>query len=270
MTTGHVEAEINVPFQYLSNFWRTLEFPLINCEVELQLTWSEDCLAGYKYNPGAAVGARNIALAAADTLKFQITDTKTYVPVVTLPSIESGKLLRQLERGFTKTVNWNKPLVTYGPVNANANLNIMTDPSFQGINRFFVLAYAEGDGRDNPRVFDMPTVEITDYNVMIDGKNFFDVPISDSFRKYTNLRDVMIGSGDDYTVGSLLDFKYFRDNYKIIAVDLSKQKVLDADPRAVQQINFKGNLPNNCRLLRIREESKDTELNFSEGTVKVM
>ena len=254
----------------MSNFWRTLEFPLINCEVELQLTWSEDCLAGYKYDPAAAAGARNIALAATDTLKFQITDTKTYVPVVTLLSIESGKLLRQLERGFTKTFNWNNPVVTYGPVNTNGNLNIMTDPSFQRINRFFALAYAAGDGRDNPRAFDMPTVEITDYSIMIDGKNFFDVPINDSFRKYTNLRDVLIGSGDDYTVGSLLDFKYFRDNYKIIAFDLSKQKVLDAYPRAVQQINFKGNITNNCRLLRIREDFKETVLNFSEGTVKVM
>ena len=222
----------------MSNFWRTLEFPLIICEVELQLTWSDDCLAGYKYGPAAAASARNIALSAGDMLKYQITDTKTYVPVVTLPSIETGKLLRQLERGFTKTINWNKALVTYGPVNTNANLNITTDPSFQGINRFFVLTFAEGDGRDNPRVFDMPIVEITDYNVMIDGKNFFDVPI----RKYTNLRDLMIGSGDDYTVGSL----------------------------AVQQINFKENIPNHCRLLRIREASNHTELYFSKETVKVM
>lgn len=81
VTTRHVEAEINKPFQYLSNVWRMLEFLLINCEAEVQLTWSEDCLTGQKYNPGAAAGARNIALPAADILIFQITDTKSYIPV---------------------------------------------------------------------------------------------------------------------------------------------------------------------------------------------
>ena len=81
-----------------------------------------------------------------------------------------------------------------------------------------------------------------DYNVKIDGRNFFDQPISDDIKTYENIRKIAAGQGDDYTTGCLLDYHYFKENYKMIAIDLSKRKVLDGDPSAIQQINFTRNL----------------------------
>ena len=102
---------------------------------------------------------------------------------------------------------------------------------------------------------------------MIDGKNFFDQPII-----YENIRKIATGQGDDYTTGCLLDYSYFKDHYKMIAKDLSKQQALDADPRAIQQINFTANLDQvgNKTMLFITEEAKETVLAFSQRTVKVL
>ena len=77
---------------------------------------------------------------------------------------------------------------------------------------------------------------------MIDGKNVFDQPINSMTKTYENIRKIATGQGDDYTTGCLLDYSYFKENYKLIAIDLSKQQALDADPRAIQQINFTANL----------------------------
>ena len=77
---------------------------------------------------------------------------------------------------------------------------------------------------------------------MIDGRNFFDQPIKSDLKTYDNIREIATGRGDDYTNGCLLDYPYFKTYYKLIAIDLSKQQKLDADPKAIQQINFTGNL----------------------------
>ena len=107
---------------------------------------------------------------------------------------------------------------------------------------------------------------------MIDGKNFFDQPINIVTKTYENIRKIAIGEGDDYTTGCLLDYPYFKDHYKMIAIDLSKQQALDADPRAIQQINFTANLDRdgNTTMFFIIEEAKGTVLDFSQGTVKVL
>ena len=107
---------------------------------------------------------------------------------------------------------------------------------------------------------------------MINGENFFDQPIKDNKVTYENIRKVATGKGDDCTAGCLLDYTYFRDNYKMISVDLSRKQALDADPRAIQQINFTANLnrAGNTRVYFILEESKETKLNFTQGTVKVL
>ena len=107
---------------------------------------------------------------------------------------------------------------------------------------------------------------------MIDGRNFFDQPINIINKTYENIRKIAIGQGDDYTTGCLLDYSYFKDHYKMIAIDLSKQQALDADPRAIQQINFTANLDRdgNTTMFFIIEEAKETVLNFSQGTVKVL
>ena len=107
---------------------------------------------------------------------------------------------------------------------------------------------------------------------MIDGRNFFDQPIISMSKPYENIRKIATGKGDDYTTGCLLDYSYFKENYKMIAVGLSRQNELDADPRAIQQINFTANLDRagNTLIFFIIEEAKDTIFEFSQGTVKVL
>ena len=84
----------------------------------------------------------------------------------------------------------------------------------------------------------LPKVEIKDYNVMIDGKNFFDQPVKKDMRTYGNIRKITVRQGDDYTTGCLPHYNYFNKHYKMIAIDLSKQQARDADQKAIQQINF--------------------------------
>ena len=107
---------------------------------------------------------------------------------------------------------------------------------------------------------------------MINGENFFDQPIKNNKVTCENIRKIAAGQGDDYTTGCLLDCSYFADTYKMTTVDLSKQQALDADPRAIQQINFTANLDRegNRRVYFILEEAKGTILDFSQGTVKVL
>ena len=115
---------------------------------------------------------------------------------------------------------------------------IILDPSFQGVNRLFVTAYNSANGqptRNGQRKYYLQRIDLNKY-VIIDGRNFYDNPIESDIEKYRELKKVMIGKGEDYTTGSLLDFYYFKKHYKLVAVDLSKQKELDADPRAIQQI----------------------------------
>ena len=134
------------------------------------------------------------------------------------------------------------------------------------------MAFESDDNRTAHDSYYLPTVEIKDYNTMINGENFFDQPIKNNKVTYENIRKIAAGQGDDYTTGSLLDYPYLKDTYKMIAVDLSKQQALDADPRAIQQINFTANLDRagNTRVYFILEESKEAILDFSQGTVKVL
>ena len=105
---------------------------------------------------------------------------------------------------------------------------------------------------------------------MIDGKIFFDQPINNKFKTYENSRKIATGKGDDDTTGCLLDYPYFKENYKMIAIDLSIQQALDFDPRAIQQINFTANLDRAGNTFSIIEEAKETALDFSQGTIKVL
>ena len=148
----------------------------------------------------------------------------------------------------------------------------MVEPSFQGVNKLFVLAFENNTKRTSRSRYYLPNVEIKSYNVMINGENVFDHPIKNNKVTYENIRKITTVQGDDYTTGSLLDYPYFKDSYKMIAVDLSKQQALDADPRAIQQINFTANLDRagNTRIYLILEKAKETILNFAQGTVKLL
>ena len=144
----------------------------------------------------------------------------------------------------------------------------------------FVFAYFiaengndEAGIKNNIKYF-LPRGEIKNYNVLIDGRNFYDQPINDIIKQYDEVRKVSMGYGDDYTTGCLLDYAYYKDNYRLVAVDLSKQKDLDVNSRAIQQIVFQGVVGghNNTkiRLYTILEQSKETMLEFSEGKAKVL
>ena len=246
------DVEIMVPVKYLSNFWRTLEMPLINCEVNLILTWSSTCVVTDSNGAGT----------------FAITDTKLYVTVVTLSTQENTKSHQQLKSGFKRVINWNKYLSKPELLRRNPNLNHLVEPSFQGVNRLFVLAFECDAQRIAHTGYYLPNVEIKDYNVMINDEHFLDQPIKNKKTTYENIKKIATGQGDDYTTGCLLDYSYFMDTYKMIAVYLSKQQQLDADPRAVQQINL--DRARNTRVYFILEEAKETILDFSQGTVKVL
>ena len=144
----------------------------------------------------------------------------------------------------------------------------------------FVLVYDNTTGNDQVSIdsfkkYFLPRVKIENYNIEIDGKNFYDQPINDSIKQYNEIRKLSTGQGDDYTTGFLLDFAYFEKNYRLIVVDLSKQKALDADSRAIQQIIFAckikaAEVNTKAIIYYILEESKEAILQFSKGTTKVL
>ena len=148
------DVEIMVPLKYLNNFWRTLEIPLINCEVNLILTWPNSTGAG----------------------TFEIRDTKLHVPVVTLSTQDNTKLLEQLNSGFKRTDSWNKYLSKPELLRQDPNLNHLVVPSFKGVNRIFVLAFENDTQRALHCDYYLPNVELKDYNIMINGENVFDQP----------------------------------------------------------------------------------------------
>ena len=161
--TGNMrDVEIMVPLKYLSNFWRTLEMPLINCEVEHILAWSKNCIITNSTGKG----------------KFKITEAKLYIPVVTLPTQDNMKLLQQQKSNFKRKMNWNKYESSVKTFAQNRYLNYLINPSFQGVNRLFVLPFENEDDRISHSTQYLPKVEIKDYNIMIDGRNFFDKPIN--------------------------------------------------------------------------------------------
>ena len=242
---GSKNVEIMVPLKYLSNFWRNLEIPLINSQVNLILTWSGKCVIVSSNDANQNTG-------------FAITVTKLYVPVVILSTQDNAKLLYILLK--------SKLLAQ------NPNLNHLVEPRFQAVNRLSVLTFENDTKRTSAKDYYLPNVEIKDYNIMINGETFFDQPIKDNKVTYENIRKIATGQGDDYTTGCLLDYPYFKDSYKMITVDLSRQQTLDADPTAVQQIKCTANLnrAGNTRIYLILEEAKETILNFAQGIVKVL
>ena len=190
---------------------------------------------------------------------------------MTLSTQENTKFFQQLKSGFKRVINWNKYLSKPELSAQNPNLNHLIEPSFQGVNRLFVSAFENDDDRTSDEQYYLLTIEIKDYNIMINGENFLDQPIKNKKITYDNIRKIAIGQGDDNTTGCLLDYPYFANTYKMIPVDLSRQQALD-DPRAIQQINFTANLDRagNTRVYFILEEAKETILDFSQGTVRVL
>ena len=131
----------------------------------------------------------------------------------------------------------------------NTTVNVPNNPINNTNNRVL---------RNSHTKYFLPRVNITNYNVLIDGRNFYDQPINDLVKQYDEIRKTATGQGDDYTTGCLLDYQYFKDHYNLIAVDLSKQKELDADSRAIHKNDFYGMLKTNSQVCKILAKSKET------------
>ena len=135
--------------------------PLINCEIERILTWS-----------------RNSVIISTDVANqiptFTITETTLQIPVVTLSTQDNTKLLPQLKNGFKRKITWNKYLAKPELLAQNANLNRLIEPILQAVNILFVLAFENDGQRISDKRYYIPNKEIKDYNVMIDGKRFFE------------------------------------------------------------------------------------------------
>ena len=175
-------VKVVVPLKYLSNFFRSLEMPLINCKIKLNLTWKKECVLSNQ--DGAAV--------------FIINDTKLYVPVVTLSKEDNKDFIEQQNKGFQRSIYWNEYKTKEINENADANVfkYINLDPSFQGVNRLFAMAYNRENGqptRNGQRKYYLPRIDLEKYNVIIDGRNVYDNPIESDIEKYRELKKKMIG-----------------------------------------------------------------------------
>ena len=237
---GTQTIELAIPLKYLGNFWRALNMPLISCEVSLELKWNKNCVitslerrAIDENNPPNRDGAPTGATLA-------INDCKLYIPVVTLSKDDEIKLLTNLKSGFTREIIRNKYRSQMSTEAANSNLNILIDPTFTNVNRLFVLVYHTADNRQSFSEFYIPKVMINDFNVIINKLAFFYLPIKNEEEAYEKIID--ISRNNEYTTGNLLDYDYFKRYYKLIAIDLSKQQVLQENKDLIQQINFIGRL----------------------------
>ena len=167
--------------------------------------------------------------------------------------------MKLLEDGFNRPVYWNEYQTKIETRNLDNNnlTRFPLDASFQGVRRLFVLVFNNTEGtipnnpiintanrleRNSHRKYFLPRVNITNYNVLIDGRNFYNQTINDLIKQYDEIRKIATGQGDDFTTRCLLDFQNFKDHYNLIAIDRNKQKELDPDSRSIQQIDFYGML----------------------------
>ena len=202
LDNGTKGVETKVPLKYLSNFCRTLEISLINCEISFTLTWSKNC---FLLN----------GTAANQELTFTISNTKFYFPVVTLSTQHNLKPLKQLESGFKGTNNRNKyqsrftKQVWYLTDESWCITDFLIDPSFEEVNRRFFLSFKDSRVRESYKQSFLLTVEMKDCNVLFDGRNFFDQQVKKDLGAYDNIPKIATGKSDDSATGCLLDYLYF-------------------------------------------------------------
>ena len=257
--------EILVPLKYLSNFWRSLKMPLISCEVFLTLNWSENCVITSMERRVIKNTLRDISPTNAP---FKITERKLYVRVATLSTKDDNNFLEQLKSGFKRTIKWNKYRSEMTIQTKTNHLNYLVDPAFTKVNRLFVLSLENEEDRTSFSKYHVPKVETKDFNVLINGKIFFDVIVKNEEEAYEKI--MSISKNNDYTTGNLLDYEYFSKHYKLIAIDLSKQIELE-NPDLRQQINFIGKLEaDSVTMFFITEKSEETTFEFLQNSVSII
>ena len=260
------DVTIAIPLKYLGNFWRSLDISLIKCEITLALSWYKECVLvgrAFRGPPAAAINSPTDA-------QFEITDCKLYVPVVTLSAENDNKLLEQLKSGFRRSIKWNKYMSQMSNQNKNKNLNYLIDTTFSNVIRLFVLSFENEDDRTSYYKYYMPSVEIKDYNALIDGNAFFELLIKNIEETYEKIIQITDHSGY-YTRVNLLDYEYFKEHYKLIAIDLSKQIELE-NKDIKQQINFIGNLDrdNGAAMFFIIAKSEETIIEFLQNYAPIV
>ena len=192
--------------------------------------------------PAVLAQGGNAALPVVDEiniptdLKFNVTDCKMYVPVVTLQAEYENKLYEELKTGITIDFTWNKyrPQVINQP--ATNNLNYLINPTFNNVNRLFVLAFKNEEDKLSFSKYYKHTAEIKDYNILIDQQTFYELPTKNKEETYKAITELI--KDNDFTTGNQFNYEYFITHYKLIAIDLSKQK----SDLENQQINFIGKL----------------------------
>ena len=249
-----------MPLKHLGNFWNSLNIPLVNCEVSLTLSWSETCVITSIEKRILVAGQPNRGYSPTNA-KFKTKDCKLYVPVVTLSAENDNKLLEQLKTGFKRTIKWNKYRSEMSNQTKNNNLNYLIDPTFTNVNRLFVLSFQNEDDRADVDD-DVPKVKIKDFNILIDGKPFFEIPVKNKEEAYETI--IGISKNSDYTTGNLLDNEYSKDRYRLIAIDLSKHTESE-NPDLKEQINFIGRLEeDNTTMFFIIEKKEEATFDFSQ------
>ena len=240
--------------------------PLISCEVSLELKWNKNCVITSLERRHVDAGPPLVRDNAPTGATLVINDCKLYIPVVTLSKDDEIKLLTNLKSGFKREMKWNKYRSQMSTEVANNNLNILIDPTFN-VNRLFVLAYRNADNRQSFPQFYLPRVMVKDFNVIIDKLAFFDLPIKTEEKAYEKVTD---RRNNEYTTGNLLDYDYFKKYYKLIAIDLSKQQVLQENEDLIQQINFIGRLKQAANVFIIIEKKEHTILEFFQNFANVL
>ena len=262
---GTQEVELAIPLKYLGNFWRALNIPLISCEVSLELKWDKNCIITSLELRDIGGGNRDNAPTGAT---LAINDCKLYVPAVTLSKDDEIKLLTNLKSRFKREIIWNKHRSQMTTEAVNNNLKILIDPTFTNVNRLFILAYQNADDGQLFSQFYLPKVLVKDFNVIIDKLAFFDLPIKTEEEAYEKIIDVH--RNNEYTTGNLLDYDYFKKHYKLIAIDLSKQQVLQENEDLIQEINFIGKLEEAANVFIIIKKKENTILEFSQNLANVI
>ena len=196
--------------------------PLINCEIYLTLNWSENCVITRMEKRIIVNTRRDVSPTGAT---FKITGTKLYVSVVTLSTKNNNNFLEQLKSGFKRTIKWNRYKSEMTNQTKTNHLNNLIDPTFTKVNRLFVLSFENEEDRTSFWKYYVPKVGIKDFNVLINGKSCFDVPVKNKEKAYE--KNMSISKNNDYTTGNLLDYEYFSKHYKLIAIDLNKQTELE-------------------------------------------
>ena len=230
-------VKIVVPLKYVTNFFRNLELPLINTKLYMELNST-------KYSVLRKQNQNSI---------FQITKRELYIPIVTLNTENNNKLSELLSKRFERSVAWNEykskiERVTI-PQNDNMFRRTTLDVYFQGVSKLFAAAYETDDIERNAnteesrRRYYLPRAEIKDYNILINGRNFYDQNVNSSILRYNELLKMTTGRSEDYSKGYLLDYDYYIKEFNIVGIDLSHQAVLDSDPKKNQQIEFVYKLP---------------------------